>query len=104
MILDPHADSYMSLSPYVSFANNPLSFIDPDGKDILFWQKNKKDKWEQVEFSQLNQDVQKALEAFAETEEGYNFLKDFTNEGDKIGKVEFSENGIYSKHELAIGN
>lgn len=32
--LDPHADSYPSLSPYSWVANNPLSIIDPDGRDI----------------------------------------------------------------------
>lgn len=33
--LDPHADSYPSLSPYSWAANNPLSIIDPDGRDIV---------------------------------------------------------------------
>lgn len=103
MNLDPHADSYYGLSPYSSFANNPLSFVDPDGKDILFWQQNKKGKWEQVEFSQLSKDAQKAVESFAKTEEGFSFLKDFANDGDKIGKVQFGEDGKYSKHELALG-
>ncbi|WP_201292142.1 RHS repeat domain-containing protein, partial [Tenacibaculum maritimum] len=103
MNLDPHADNYYSLSPYNSFANNPLSFVDPDGKDILFWQKNKKGKWKQVEFSKLNKDTQKSIEAFAKTKEGNSFLKDFANKGDKIGEVEFGEDGKYAKHELSIG-
>jgi RHS repeat-associated protein len=32
--MDPHADSYPSLSPYSWAANNPISIIDPDGRDI----------------------------------------------------------------------
>jgi RHS repeat-associated protein len=103
MNLDPHADTYMSLSPYSSFANNPLSFVDPDGKDILFWQKNKEGEWEQVEYSKLSKDAQKAVEAFAKTETGFDFLKDFANKGDKIGEVEFGEDGKFVKHELSLG-
>lgn len=31
--LDPLATKYPSLSPYHSFANNPVLFVDPDGKE-----------------------------------------------------------------------
>ena len=104
MNIDPHSESYYTLSPYNSFANNPISFVDPDGRDLLFWQKSKKgDKWEQVEFDQLSQETQDALIAFAKTEEGFNFLSDFANEGDKIGDIEFTETGKYAKHELSYG-
>ncbi|ELR68983.1 hypothetical protein C900_05541 [Fulvivirga imtechensis AK7] len=34
-ILDPHAYKYSSLSPYSWAANNPISIIDPDGRDII---------------------------------------------------------------------
>jgi len=33
--IDPHASKYPSLSPYSYVANNPLKYIDPDGKDIV---------------------------------------------------------------------
>ena len=35
---DPHAENYYHLSPYSMFANNPLRYIDPDGRDI--WEIN----------------------------------------------------------------
>ena len=48
-------------------------------------------------FSKLSKDAQKAVEAFAKTEKDLTF-KDFTNEGDKIGEVEFGKDGKHSKH------
>jgi hypothetical protein len=33
-VVDALADKYQSLSPYVYVANNPLKYIDPDGRDI----------------------------------------------------------------------
>lgn len=34
--IDPLADKYEALSPYIYVANNPISAIDPDGKVIIF--------------------------------------------------------------------
>ena len=34
---DPHADKYPTMSPYSSFACNPISIIDRNGKDIIFY-------------------------------------------------------------------
>jgi len=102
--IDPHADSYLSITPYSAFANNPIAFTDPTGKDILFWQYDyDNEEWNQVSFNDLDKDVQKSLEAFAKTDEGYEFLSNFANEGDKIGDVEFGETGKYAKHELSYG-
>lgn len=34
MINDPLSDKYVNYSPYIFVLNNPLKFIDPDGKDV----------------------------------------------------------------------
>jgi RHS repeat-associated protein len=33
--MDPHAENYYSMSPYSWAGNNPVKFIDPDGRDIV---------------------------------------------------------------------
>lgn len=43
--MEPKISSYPSLSSYVTFANNPLIYNDPDGKNyVLIIQHNQKDK------------------------------------------------------------
>ena len=99
MNLDPHAESYFSVTPYSSFANNPLSFIDPNGEDILFWQWDSVDKkYVQVGYDELDEATQQAVQDFLKTDSGKDFLSMFANKGDKLGDFEFTEDGKYAKH------
>lgn len=34
MSIDPHCEKYYSVSPYVYALNNPVRFVDPDGRDV----------------------------------------------------------------------
>jgi RHS repeat-associated protein len=42
-VVDPLANEYKSLSTYAYVANNPLNAIDPDGQEIIFLVRDKKD-------------------------------------------------------------
>ena len=45
--LDPLAEKYNNLSPYAYCAGNPISFVDPDGRDDFYF--NSKGYWTKVE-------------------------------------------------------
>ena len=36
--VDPMAEKYYSVSPYVYCAGNPISYVDPDGRDSVYYQ------------------------------------------------------------------
>jgi RHS repeat-associated protein len=35
--VDPLTDKYAALSPYQYAANNPMKYVDPDGRDLVIW-------------------------------------------------------------------
>ena len=105
MSVDPLQVKFPSLSPYNGMANNPIIFVDPDGRDIKFaiWVNDGDGNWNKkiVTYKDLNPKLQQALHAYAQTNEGREFLAQFAKKGDKIGNVLFNE-GKYSNHVLEI--
>ena len=54
--IDPLAEKYYSISPYAYCANNPVRYIDPDGRDIRFRYVDEGGKERTWIFNGVNQD------------------------------------------------
>ena len=88
--IDPAADEYLDLSPYSYVANNPLLFIDPDGRNIVVGvQESDKDRKDELE--QKFKDVV-----------GNAFRNRVSANVDENGKVAFSRNKDENGNELAL--
>ncbi|WP_276878190.1 RHS repeat-associated core domain-containing protein, partial [Chryseobacterium joostei] len=49
-VVDPLAEKYSSMSTFAYVANNPIIFVDPDGKDIIIYYMNSKGKMETYDY------------------------------------------------------
>ena len=97
--IDPLAEKYYNISPYVYVANNPMKFIDPDGKRILPWQYK---SYGTNAVKGLSKDTEKALSICLKTAEGFKTMARYASKGDVLAGHTFTEDGVLSDHLLHI--
>jgi len=83
--VDPLAEKYPNISSYVYCADNPVKFIDPNGKEIFFFIERfnavtRNTEFQPVSFSQLDNKSKEIFYADLFRTDGKNFLQNFITE------------------------
>ncbi len=87
--IDPLAEKFNPISPYVYTLNNPIIFADPDGRDVIL---------------KIGGERLKGYKKFVSTKVGRAFVSQFLKKGDKIPGTNISvrESGKYSNETLSF--
>jgi RHS repeat-associated protein len=101
---DPLAEKYPHISPYVFCANNPVRFVDPDGRDIILWNVYKTNDISGGYLAKkgVSATTKAALKDLMKTTEGQNFFGQFAKAGDIVGDHEFTKDGALSDKTLTL--
>jgi RHS repeat-associated protein len=104
MTIDPLAEKYYSISPYAYCLNNPMKYVDPDGKDIILFNVTHRKLSGRPDGTrgQVSSTTNAALKDIMTTKEGRAFFAQFAKAGDVVGGYTFKENGKYSSTNLTL--
>ena len=97
---DPMFEKYFWMTPYAYCANNPVKYVDPDGRKIIIrhWVSDG-DQDGEYKPGHLNKETAEQLENFAKTREGFAFLSQYATKGQKIGKlINACQSGCYTDY------
>jgi RHS repeat-associated protein len=101
---DPLAEKFSNMSPYSFLNNNPLYFVDPDGRDVITWLVNslKTDGSMNATKGYASKAFTKGMNDFARTDYGKSYLLQFMKEGQSAYGVTATTNGKFSDQDLNL--
>jgi RHS repeat-associated protein len=101
---DPLAEKYYSVSPYAYCGNNPVRYVDWDGRDIVLYNVTHRNNNGHPDGmrGQVSSRTNAALKDIVSTKEGKEFFAQFAKAGDIVGGYTFKESGKYSSTNLTI--
>ena len=103
MSIDPLCEKYYWISPYAYCANNPIKFIDPDGRDIRLVNVTHRNRSGKLQSERgLSRNTEAAMRDFVQTSEGRAFFGQFAKAGDVVGGHTFKEDGKLSSHTINV--
>ncbi len=97
-VVDPMAEKYYGISPYVYVANNPLKYIDLSGDSISVAEFYERDEQGKL----INSNQVKAFEFLMSTKEGKALLANYAMKGQTIAGVTFHNDGKFHNKGINI--
>lgn len=93
MSIDPLAAKYPAITPYAAFTNNPIIFIDPDGRDIVYFNLNGEEVRRQKSSTEFRTFIQKtnAGDVFKEVAMPM-IIKERIQSGESTTDIQYQEN------------
>jgi RHS repeat-associated protein len=100
MSLDPHWSRYPSLSSYVAFANSPISILDGDGRDIVYFNSTGKEIHRVVSNTEFRTFIPIIKAAGNPVENAHNYseaampkvISERTQSGENVSGSQYQEN------------
>lgn len=103
--VDPMAEKYSNFSSYCYTLNNPVKFIDPDGRDIRHFLINhllKKDNAGILQYGISSVSFYNSMNDIMRTKTGQSYLSQFMKNGQMAYGYKATQNGKYSDVNLNI--